>query len=131
MNAIAFGVAATVLYYLFARAEITRFLWRRYRGVLDRLARCPACSGWWIGCALSFYIAVPWTPHALTLAAAPGRLALLILETILWGGVWGLFLTPIGTFLLIGALRDTTIHDEPTGDHPAEPTGPDELPPQP
>lgn len=39
------------LYYLLARAEITRFLWSKYPPRLDRLAMCPACLGFWLGCA--------------------------------------------------------------------------------
>lgn len=41
------------LYYLIARAEVTRPLWSRYPARLDRLALCPACLGFWLGCTVA------------------------------------------------------------------------------
>ena len=52
---VVFGLFVTAAYYLFARAQITKFAWSRYRGFLDRLARCPACSGFWLGLLLSHW----------------------------------------------------------------------------
>lgn len=49
MLLVLFVLVTTALYYLFARAQITSWLWTRYPPFLDRLAKCPACSGWWLG----------------------------------------------------------------------------------
>jgi len=90
-------VACTVTYYLFARAEITRWAWSRYPRFLDRTARCAACSGWWLGAALSFYLPPP-TRH--------GAHAW---EQALWGAAWGLCLTPLGAWILLAALGATHV----------------------
>lgn len=37
------------LYYLGARAVITRFLWSRYPQRFDALMSCASCSGFWYG----------------------------------------------------------------------------------
>lgn len=44
-----FPLVTTALYYLFARAQITQRLWTRYPAWLDSMAKCPACSGFWLG----------------------------------------------------------------------------------
>src|SRR5437660_11468689 len=92
MSALGFLVLVTFAYYLAARAEITRPLWSRYGGALDRLARCPACSGFWLGMALATYVRPPFAGH--------GTLG----EILFWGGVWGLVCCPVGTTVLITAL---------------------------
>jgi hypothetical protein len=93
VNSLMFLAAVTFVYYLFARAEITRFLWSRYPSWLDKLARCPACSGTWIGLALgTLYVTPP--PH-------PERWRW---ERPVWSAVWGLLLTPIGAWVITRAI---------------------------
>ena len=56
MSGSAFALHALLtaaLYYLAARAEVTRSLWTRYPAALDRVALCPACAGFWIGGAVA------------------------------------------------------------------------------
>jgi hypothetical protein len=97
---VAYLVALTFTYYILARAEITRWLWGRFRGFLDRLARCPACSGTWLGVALSFYLPPPFYG------------AERWWERLLWGAAWGALLTAAGTAALIYALAVGAVHDE-------------------
>jgi hypothetical protein len=44
-----YPILTTVLYFLGARATITKFLWSRYSGRLDAFMTCAACSGFWYG----------------------------------------------------------------------------------
>lgn len=46
-----YPLLTTALYYLFARAEVTRWLWSRYPAWLDGPVWCAACSGTWYGVA--------------------------------------------------------------------------------
>lgn len=50
-----FGLYCTGVYYLLARARITRWLWSRLDSVpaVGELLRCPACAGFWIGLGMS------------------------------------------------------------------------------
>ena len=50
---ILFALLCTAVYYLLARAEITRWFWQPLDGVrgIGALLRCPACSGFWLGIA--------------------------------------------------------------------------------
>ncbi len=77
------ALLTTAIYFLLARAEITRFLWSRYPKSWDKLVLCPACSGWWIGCVLAGM-------------AAPASL-----KEILLGGMQAMVITPI----VFGAMR--------------------------
>jgi hypothetical protein len=49
----------TALYYLFARAMITKPLWSRYPRWLDYYTMCAACSGFLYGVAVA--LAIGWT----------------------------------------------------------------------
>lgn len=79
---LAFSAIVAFLYYLGARAELTRWLWSRYPKWIDALAMCPRCSGWWIGLVAGFVVLPPspasswWAQH-------------------LWAGVYGLVINPI------------------------------------
>jgi hypothetical protein len=44
-----YPLLTAALYYLLARAEISRFLWSRYPPALDRFMACAACTGFWYG----------------------------------------------------------------------------------
>lgn len=92
-------VACTVLYYLFARAEVTRWAWSRYPRALDNLARCAACSGFWIGLGLSWWLAPPLQGRGFAW------------ERHLWGAGLGLLLTPVGTAILLYALAYTNVDE--------------------
>ena len=46
------GLFSASIHWLVARSEIAKPLWSRARGFVDKLLRCPACSGWWIGALL-------------------------------------------------------------------------------
>ena len=107
-QALAFLVLCTAAYYAFARADLTRPLWSRYPAFLDRMARCPACSGFWIGAALGLALPDDTTPAKRVLGA-------------LLGAAWGTVVTPLGTWALVSALAATTIPDEPPGPPPPPP----------
>lgn len=55
-NLVIYALLCTALFYLGARAMITRFLWSRYTPRLAQWADCPACSGTWYGLALSMSV---------------------------------------------------------------------------
>lgn len=97
LGMVPFGIVCTTLYYLLARAEITKPIWSRYRGWLDRLARCPACSGFWIGWlvggCLPYIVGVPWQGGVLRAGCFT-----------VGCGLAGLFTTAIGMALLKAAL---------------------------
>lgn len=48
-----YSLLTSALYYLLARAEISRFLWSRYPAKLDHFMTCAACSGFWYGVLVS------------------------------------------------------------------------------
>jgi len=82
MQFLAFIALITTAYYLFARAEVTKFIWERYPSPIDRLAKCPACSGFWLGMIAGILVLAPYTSPNLCLRG-------------LWGGIYGIFLLPI------------------------------------
>jgi hypothetical protein len=47
------GILCASIHWLVARSSIMQPLWSRARGWFDRLLRCPACSGFWIGSGLA------------------------------------------------------------------------------
>lgn len=122
------GVLSSTLHWLIARAEITRPLWSRTTGFVDKLLRCPSCSGFWISGALTLAgiepVAGPWW------MCAPVN------------AVLGTFLTPVFQAVHLWALKrvsmppgdtDTTaVHDNNTNtntdddyDHGEQITPPD------
>lgn len=48
------AVLAAAIHWIAARAEITKPIWNAIwlPETLDRLLKCPACSGWWLGLGL-------------------------------------------------------------------------------
>ena len=72
------------IHYIVAAAEITRGLRMRAPGFILALLVCPVCCGWWIGLLSSPYVAAP--------SVGGGTWW----ERALWGGIFGMFLTPIG-----------------------------------
>jgi hypothetical protein len=113
---ITFTVLCTALYYGAARASITEPIWKRYPAFLDRLARCPACSGWWIGALLALYMSpVEGVAH---FPSHP------LIERALLGACFGMVLTPLGTYLVLTTLAYTTV---PSDIEPSPPP-PEEAP---
>ncbi len=71
-----FLLVCTGVYYLVARAQITRWVWepfargRKHPGVwgviataIDGLLTCPACSGFWIGLIVGHWLAPRGLEH--------------------------------------------------------------------
>lgn len=96
------GVFSTALHWLIARSEISRPLWSRASGWLDKLLRCPACSGYWLGGLVTLggvhpfgdLVNVPWWVTGLRFFGA--QLAAMVLTPIFEGVVlWGLRETAI------------------------------------
>jgi len=56
---ILYPLLTTALYYLFARAVVTRWLWSKYPPWLDGYTLCAACSGTLYGVVVAF--AIGWT----------------------------------------------------------------------
>jgi hypothetical protein len=54
-----YAITTTALYYLFARAMITKPLWSRYPRWLDYYTMCAACSGFLYGVVVA--LAIGWT----------------------------------------------------------------------
>lgn len=93
-----FGIVCAALHWLLARAEITKPLWSRAKGALDRLLRCAGCSGWWLG---GFVYALGLHPFART-----GW------WNVITAGILGAFVTPVFEGLLMWGLERTAVHDE-------------------
>lgn len=56
--AAAYALVGAALFYLSARAVVTRWLWSRYPAWLDGLMSCASCSGFWF--AIGLHAAVRW-----------------------------------------------------------------------
>lgn len=65
-----YALLTTAVYYLLAKAMITRWLWSRYPAWLDYYTSCAACSGFLYGGVIAF--AIGW-PLNLSLLGIPGR----------------------------------------------------------
>ncbi len=85
------GVLSASLHWVLARAEVTRFAWSRAPRWLDKLLRCPACSGWWLGLWLWWLGVRPvqGTPHWGELACT-GLLAIWLTPVFEACMLWGL-----------------------------------------
>jgi hypothetical protein len=59
MTIVLYMLLTTALYYLGARAMITKPLWSRYPTWLDYYTMCAACSGFLYGVAVA--LAIGWT----------------------------------------------------------------------
>lgn len=121
MTLLLYTLLTTALYYLGARALITRWLWTRYPAWFDQFMDCAACVGFWWG---------------FILAATIGRVAkldLLMLPS--WGlltpiaaGLCTLVLTPIMAGLMhkglqaLGVAAPAETPPLPPEDDPDEPT---------
>lgn len=100
------GLLTSSIHWIGARSEIARPLWSRYPRWLQKLSRCAACSGWWLG-LLASMVGV----HAV---AAHYRVV-----EIVAGGLAGVFVTPIFEGAMMWGLRESAIEEE----HPEQPHG--------
>jgi len=90
------GILTSAIHWLAGRSEIARPLWSRAPGWLDRLLRCPACTGWWLGLLAWFAGVHVW--------AAPFRAVEVVLN-----GVTAVFVTPVFEGAILWGLRETAI----------------------
>jgi len=103
------GVLSASIHWLVARSEIAAPIWSRARGIVDKLLRCPACSGFWIGGALTFAGIHPLGGVTDWRDVAAGTL-------------FGLFLTPVFEAVLLWGLERTAIEVPlPSTEPPPEP----------
>lgn len=110
MLLVLFVLVTTALYYLFGRAQITQWLWSRYPPFLDSLARCPACSGWWLGLLVGVvaaaadqrFLGLPW--DRVPLVGVWSSVPAIGLCSMVW--------TAVGFAYMQHALTSTAIEDE-------------------
>jgi len=95
-----YAILCAAAYYLLARALITKWLWSRYPGWLDKLAMCASCSGFWLGLGCG---ALGWWLDLPLLGLDPAHWF-----TVVAAGAVGLVTTPLVIFpvlLCLEALR--------------------------
>lgn len=92
------ALVATAIHYLGYHAQITGWLWRRYRvgSWYEQLLKCSACSGTWIGAALGY----PLSEGGYSLLGQNGGVAYYLLCACV-----GMVVTPISSFLMLFALQ--------------------------
>ncbi len=112
MTLILYALLTTALYYLFARAMITKPLWSRYPRWLDYYTMCAACSGFLYGIAVAF--AIGWTQD-LPFLGLSGR----FLGTPIVVGLGSLVWTPILGDFHVRALLQLGVPD-PKVDAPVD-----------
>lgn len=57
---LAYASITAALYYLGSRAVITQPLWSRYPRKIARFMDCAACTGFWYGLLVAFFLPPPW-----------------------------------------------------------------------
>lgn len=94
------AIICAVQHWFIARAEITRPFWSRLRpgSFLDKLIRCPACSGFWLG-----LIAGVGGLRPVTTLSSFGA--------IVWSGALAVFLTPVTEAILLWGLEHSGVDD--------------------
>ena len=90
------GVLCTSLHWLLARSEIFKFAWSRAPGWLDKLLRCPSCSGFWLGLGLG----------AAGIRPVEGVSVRVVIMTT---GLIAVVLTPVVEAILLAALERSAI----------------------
>jgi Na+(H+)/acetate symporter ActP len=116
MTIVLYVLLTTALYYLFARATITKPLWSRYPQWLDYYTMCAACSGFLYGVAVA--LAIGWTQD-LPFLGLSGRFWVTPIVVGLGSLVW----TPILADLHVRALLQLGVPDpkvDPVVDTPTE-----------
>lgn len=98
MPIVLFALLCTGLYYLVARADITRPIWSLFgdESLVGRLLECPACSGTWIGACVGL-----WHP----LAPRAGADWLSSLDLFICHAFYGMVLTSIGWAIMRRSLE--------------------------
>lgn len=111
MRLIVFWLVCVAVYYLTARASITRVFWAPLDSVhyVGELLRCPACSGTYIGALVS--LIWPLYPHE----HAPWACA----ESLVTHALSGLVLTAVGWALLKISLAYGAVESESDDDEEA------------
>lgn len=92
------AILSAALHWLIARATITKPLWSRARGVLDKLLRCPACSGFWIGLWLGV---VGFRPVTSSVPVAD----------VMAAGFLAMWLTPVAEAVMLWGLDQSSIEN--------------------
>jgi len=113
-----YALLTAAMYYLLARAMITKPLWSRYPRWLDYYTMCAACSGLLYGVVVA--LAIGWTQD-LPFVGMPGRYWLTPPLVGLCSMIW----TPILASLHVGALVQLGVEDpkaEPLDPAPELPT---------
>jgi hypothetical protein len=99
-----YGLITTALYYLFARAMITKPLWSRYPSWLDYYTMCAACSGFLYGLVVALAIGVPFDLQFLGVVGRTWYTPILVsLGSMIW--------TPILADLHVNALLRLGVAD--------------------
>lgn len=110
-----YALVTTAMYYLGARAMVTKFLWSRYPAWLDYYTMCAACSGFLYGIAVA--LAIGWW-RDLPFLGLPGRLWLTPVLVGLSSLVW----TPILANKQVNALLELG-SGNPRAEEPVAPQG--------
>lgn len=105
---ILYPLLTSALYYLLARAEITRGIWRRYPRRVDRFMACAACTGFWYGllvaATLGRHLGLPFAELE---AMSPYTPVVVALCSIIW--------TPVVAWLHLSALERLFVPEELVG----------------
>lgn len=102
-----YALLTTAVYYLLAKAMITRWLWSRYPTWLDYYTSCAACSGFLYGGAVG--LSIGWTLD-LPFLGLDGRFWITPIAIALGSTVW----TPILANLHVQALLTLGVPDPRT-----------------
>lgn len=100
------AVLTATLHWLIARAEITRPIWSRASGGIDKLLRCAGCSGFWLGLGLGIIGLRPIDSG-------------IVVADVAVTGLLSVFFTPVFEAVLIWGLERSAIG--PPADPPVGP----------
>ncbi len=107
------GMLSASLHWVLARAEITRFAWSRAPRWLDKLLRCPACSGWWLGVLFG------------VLGVCPVQIAESRAGEFACAGLLAIWLTPVFETCLLWGLEHSAVPEAESTQVPANGGRPD------
>lgn len=96
------AILSAAIHWLIARSKIAQPIWSRTRGWFASLLACPACSGFWIGCALT--------------ATGIKAVVLPTIASIIANGLLALFLTPIAEAVFMWGLQVSSMDTDPPVD---------------
>lgn len=101
------GILSSSIHWLVARSEIARPLWSRARGWLEKLLRCPACSGFWLGGLITWGGVHPFGDALVT--SAPWWMWIVKSQL---AGLAAMFLTPVFEGVMVWGLNTSAIAEE-------------------